>query len=107
MTGSKCFSCPECQAQFCVSWADVETTGAPTFCPFCGYEFTAEKEAEARDICGLCGLPGANKIPQPVYWPGERRPTEPLVHTHCENAECARAHACLTDKEREAFLRTI
>jgi hypothetical protein len=26
------------------------------------------------DICGLCGEPGADKIPHSVYWPGEQGP---------------------------------
>lgn len=47
-------------------------------------------------ICGLCGLPGADKIPHTSYWPGERRPETDLVHADCEQAECARAHAALS-----------
>ena len=60
-----------------------------------------------EDICGLCGGPGADKIPHPVYWPGERRPTSKYVHAECEDGECGRAHAALTDKEREEFLKTV
>lgn len=65
------------------------------------------QEATAEDICGLCGLPGADKMPHPCYWPGERVPESELVHVECEQAECGRAHAALTDKQREDFLRTI
>ena len=58
------------------------------------------------DICGLCGLPGADKYAHPVHWPGERIPLGPLVHAICEDEECRRAHAALTDVERAAFLLT-
>jgi len=64
-------------------------------------------EVEEEDICGLCGLPGADKYAHPIHWPGEAVPDGPLVHAECEEEECRRAHAALTDKEREAFLRTI
>lgn len=63
-------------------------------------------EAE-EDICGLCGQPGADKIAHPVHWPGEEIPDGPYVHASCEEAECRRAHALLTDKQRENFLRSI
>ena len=62
---------------------------------------------QVDDICGLCGKPGADKIPHPVYWPGEQRPDTELIHAECEDAECKRAHSRLTDREREAFLRSI
>ncbi len=62
---------------------------------------------EEEDICGLCGQPGADKFHHPVYWPGEQQPGTELVHADCENEECRRAHAALTDKQRKAFLRTI
>lgn len=65
------------------------------------------KDLDREDICGLCGLPGADKLPHPEHWPGERIPDTGLVHAECEQAECTRAHACLTDTEREAYLRTI
>lgn len=64
-------------------------------------------EQNDDDICGLCGEPGADKIPHPVYWPGERQPETDYVHASCENAECARAHGELSDKQRDEFLRTI
>lgn len=35
------------------------------------------------DICKLCGLSDANKIPQSVYRTGERNPPE-YVHAKCE-----------------------
>lgn len=59
------------------------------------------------DICGLCGLAGADKIPHPVHWPGERVPDTDLVHSQCESEECQRAHLALTDKEREQFLSSL
>jgi hypothetical protein len=59
------------------------------------------------DICGLCGLPGADKIPHSAYWPGEARPNRPYVHADCEDEACERAHAALTDRERAEFLRGI
>ena len=62
---------------------------------------------EAVDICGLCGLPGADKMASPNHWPGERVPDSELVHAECEEAECGRAHAALSDKQRQDFLRTI
>ncbi len=91
-----------------------------------------------QDICGLCGLPGADKYAHPMHWPGERVPMHypvkafmlhgdkydrgwlpaptweeyfdpngALVHAKCEQAECSRAHAALTDKQRNDFLRSI
>ena len=60
-----------------------------------------------EDICGLCGLPGADKMPHPSHWPGERVPDTELVHAECERAECQRAHAALTPKERHEALRRI
>lgn len=62
---------------------------------------------ETDDICGLCGEPGADKFKHPVHWPGEQNPDGPLVHSDCEQEECKRAHAALSDHEREAFLRSI
>jgi hypothetical protein len=60
-----------------------------------------------EDICGLCGLPGADKFAHPEHWPGERVPDGLLVHADCEHDECARAHALLTDKQRRDFLRRM
>lgn len=60
-----------------------------------------------EDICGLCGLPGADKIPHTNYWPGERRPDTGLVHAECEQEECGRAHAELSDVQRAAVIRSI
>lgn len=62
---------------------------------------------EEDDICGLCGKPGADKYAQPVHWPGEQVPDGPLVHAACEDEECKRAHSLLTEKQRDAFLRTL
>jgi len=60
-----------------------------------------------QDICGLCGLPGADKFPHPIHWPGEQNAGTKLVHADCENEECRRAHSLLSDAQRLAFLRTI
>ena len=60
-----------------------------------------------EDICGLCGEPGADKYPHPIYWPGECIPDQELVHAECEAEECRRAHEALSSEEREAFLRTL
>ncbi len=59
------------------------------------------------DICGLCGLPGADKFKHPVHWPGEENPDSKLVHAECEQEECRRAHSLLSDRQRESFLRSI
>ena len=59
---------------------------------------------EYEDICGLCGLPGADKIPHPIRWPSERAPDTGLVHSECEAAECARASALIQGRERDEFL---
>lgn len=64
-------------------------------------------EPDEPDVCGLCEQPGADKYAHPVYWPGEMKPDGLFVHQACEDAECRRAHAALTDREREAFLRTV
>ena len=60
-----------------------------------------------QDICGFCGLPGADKFPHPMRWPGEQNAGTEIVHAECEAAECKRAHSLLTNKQRAAFLRTI
>lgn len=59
------------------------------------------------DICGFCGESGANKVPHPIRWPGERSAGTPYVHDYCEDEECSRAHSLLTDEQRAKFLRTI
>lgn len=68
--------------------------------------FVDESAAE-EDICGFCGEPGADKIPHPVHWPGEQSVDTEFVHAECEQEECGRAHAALSDREREEFLRTV
>ena len=60
-----------------------------------------------KDICGLCGKSGANKIPHPIHWPGEEIPETELVHWECEENEYERAFLSLTHKERERFLKTL
>ena len=62
---------------------------------------------DSDDICGLCGKPGADKYAHPVHWPGERVPDGPFVHAECEDEECRRAHAELSDRQRESFLRSL
>ena len=64
-------------------------------------------DRDDQDICGFCGLPGADKIPHPVRWPGEESADSKYVHATCEAEECRRAHSLLTDKQRADFLRTI
>lgn len=59
------------------------------------------------DICGFCGEPGADKIPHPIRWPGEESAGTEYVHSGCEDNECRRAHAALTDVERASFLQTL
>ena len=59
------------------------------------------------NICGLCGQPGADKYPHPIHWPGEAIPDTELVHAECEREECERAHAALSQRQRDAFLRSI
>jgi len=60
-----------------------------------------------EDICGFCNLPGADKVPHPIRWPGEQSAGTELVHASCEEYECQRAHSLLSDKQREKFLRSI
>lgn len=66
---------------------------------------------QADDICGLCGEPGADKIPHPEHWPGEQIPDTELVHSECEKEECGRAHrdfyAKVGDDGVRRFLSTI
>ena len=68
--------------------------------PFCA-------ECWDESICGFCGNSGADKIPHPVRWPGEESAGTEYVHALCEQEECARAHAALSDRQRESFLRTV
>jgi hypothetical protein len=87
------------------------------FCSKCGHDYCSKGCIVAHEnqctavredtICGLCGRPWADKIPHPVYWPGEQEPGTQLVHSECEDAECQRAHAALSDREREEFLRRL
>lgn len=63
--------------------------------------------SDDEDICGLCGEHGADKIAHPVHWPGERVPDGRFVHAECEDEECKRAHAALSDRERDEFLRRL
>lgn len=67
--------------------------------------------AEDQDICGLCNEPGADKMAAwtggGVYWPGEQVPDSEYVHQECERAERGRAHALLSQSQRDAFLEGI
>lgn len=64
-----------------------------------------------EDICGICGEPGAGKMALHtgggVYWPGEFVPDTDYVHQECEQEETERAHAALSQDERDAVLRGI
>lgn len=60
-----------------------------------------------QDICGFCGLPGADKVPHPVRWPAENSACTEYVHAECEDRECLRASDLCQGKEREDFLRTL
>lgn len=62
---------------------------------------------DEKDICGFCGLPGADKFPHPVRWPGEQSAGTELVHAACEEEECGRAHRVLSDQQRQSFLRSL
>lgn len=66
-----------------------------------------ESTEDEEDICGLCGESGADKIPHPIHWPGETIPDGEFVHATCEQEECARAHAALSDEQRRSFLRDL
>ena len=59
------------------------------------------------DICGLCGLPVADKIPHPIHWPKERIPDTDLVHAECEEEDCSRASALCQGQARDDFLGSI
>jgi hypothetical protein len=64
-----------------------------------------------EDICGLCGLPGADKMALwtggGVYWPGERKPDAEVVRAECEQEETRRAHSMLTQAQRDAVIRSV
>jgi len=68
-----------------------------------------EQILKHHDICGYCGQPGADKMAlwtgDGKYWPGEFVPDTELVHQSCEQAETNRAFNCLTQAERDSFLR--
>ena len=64
-------------------------------------------EIVSEDICGFCGLSGADKFPHPIRWPGEASAGTKLVHADCEQEECRRAHAQLSELERRSFLSSI
>jgi len=59
------------------------------------------------NVCGLCGLSGADKIPHPVNWPNELIPTTQYVHAACEDRAAFHAMLARTEKERDDFLRTL
>ena len=70
-------------------------------------EVEAVRGDDSEDICGFCGEPGADKMPHPVHWPGEGEAGTECVHAECEQEECRRAHAALSQRQRESFLRTL
>jgi ssDNA-binding Zn-finger/Zn-ribbon topoisomerase 1 len=90
---------------------DLDWTGEATGplsvrrCVRCRKEAADETEAE---VCGLCEGPDPCKMAKwtggGVYWPGERRPEGRLVHQECEEEECRRAHAELTQDQRDEVL---
>lgn len=51
-----------------------------------------------QDICGFCGLPGADKAPHQIRWPDEKSAGTEFVHADCEDAECKRASDLCTGK---------
>lgn len=67
--------------------------------------------SEDQDICGLCGEPGADKMARwtggGVYWPGEEPSASEFVHAYCEHEEQRRAHAELSQDQRDEVLRGI
>ncbi len=65
------------------------------------------EETEDEDICGLCGEPGADKLPHPCYWPTERRPDVHLVHATCESEECERAFQEFQNQIGEEGIREL
>ena len=66
---------------------------------------------ENDDICGLCGKPVADKMAKwtggGIYWPGEEIPETEMVHQECEQKETERAHATLTQEQRDEVLRGL
>lgn len=42
---------------------------------------------EAEDICGFCGLGGADKIPAPLQYQDQMDPESDYVHQECEREE--------------------
>lgn len=84
--------------------ASVKVAGEVThfyFCNSCG------RSCDTTNICGLCGHGGADKVPHPVYWPGETKPTAKYVHAACEEYEAWIAHGRLTLEERTKFLNAL
>ena len=67
----------------------------------------SDSEELVEDVCGFCEEPGADKIPHPIHWPGEKFGGTGLVHSECEDEECKRAHAALSDQQRDEFLKTL
>lgn len=68
-------------------------------------------DENADDICGLCGEPGADKMARwtggGIYWPGETKPDTEMVHAECEREETARAHAALSQRQRDQVIRAV
>jgi hypothetical protein len=84
----------------------VNTWSGPTY--HTGTIYQEEHRWDCNEgICGLCGKPGAAKIPHPNYWPGERKPTTKVVHSKCEFDASKEAYDHLTEYERNQFLREL
>ena len=68
-----------------------------------------KNDGDIDDLCGLCGQLGADKMAMwtggGIYWPGEIRPDTEFVHAECEEEETRRAHAALSQKQRDAVIR--
>jgi hypothetical protein len=79
-------------------------TGAWWLCHLCA----AGKPPEQQEICGLCGEPGADKMALwtggGIYWPGEEKPETEMVHAECERQETTRAHAALSQSQRDRVI---
>ena len=95
-TRQLCFQCGEPTGR-CEEDSMMDDSGDGPYCETCWGE----------GVCGFCGKAGADKFPHPEHWPGEQIAGTEFVHAACEDEECRRAHALLSDNQRRAFLRSI
>lgn len=107
-------TCPYCEKDVEIESSSFPPTASEVAyidCPKCEemleLSWYAIFEARKVDICGLCGEPGADKIPHPMRWPGEKKPETDFVHAECEKDECARAHAELSESQIRKILSSI